>query len=577
MAENVLGSLFQDIADAIRSRTGGTDKMAPNDFPDEILSIVAGGSVEGDDGTAVRATTGWIYTDRSGIYRQTITHGLGVVPDLVLVSNGNWLGLTNAQKEANPLMFVWGAHSKFKTAFSGTLCGAACTIQGITLSNGNDKGIDEYSPTDVFISCPDNNTFEFGMSESSYNGYYGLVAPDDEGTEGVYKWIAITGMGGTVSDGSGSAEGCVTVTFMNGDTVLFTRPVYSGDTCANPVEQGRIETPTRASTAQYDYAFNGWATVDGGTADSTALQNITADTVLYAAYASSLRKYTVRFYDGDTLLHTEQVEYGKSSSYVPNKEGYTLIKWTPEPTNITGDTDCIATFTEAFDFQHASWDYIATIAESGRAAENFAIGDTKVFTISLPDSTPIDMTVEIVGFNHDTLSDDSGTAGISVMTKYLMPQTRRMSNDGTHTWATSELRAFCNGELFNALPSTLKPHIKEVKKAYNNHGSRGAATVADKCWVPSHTECGVTYGTTSGGGTLILALGTTYQGYTDGVIQLPKSIFGKTSTVTYWWYRAVHNSATYYFARQYYNKTSANSYHINAQNASTNYCFGFCI
>lgn len=41
MAENVLGSLFQDIADAIRSKTGGTDKMAPNDFPDEIASIEA--------------------------------------------------------------------------------------------------------------------------------------------------------------------------------------------------------------------------------------------------------------------------------------------------------------------------------------------------------------------------------------------------------------------------------------------------------------------------------------------------------------------------------------------------------
>lgn len=43
---NVLGTLFQDIADAIRTKTGGTGTMAPADFPGEILSIT-GGSEEG--------------------------------------------------------------------------------------------------------------------------------------------------------------------------------------------------------------------------------------------------------------------------------------------------------------------------------------------------------------------------------------------------------------------------------------------------------------------------------------------------------------------------------------------------
>lgn len=39
---NVLGTLFQDIADAIRTKTGGTGTMAPADFPGEILSITGG-------------------------------------------------------------------------------------------------------------------------------------------------------------------------------------------------------------------------------------------------------------------------------------------------------------------------------------------------------------------------------------------------------------------------------------------------------------------------------------------------------------------------------------------------------
>ena len=41
-----LSELFQDIADAIRSKTGNSGKMKPIDFPNEILNIEAGGSVD---------------------------------------------------------------------------------------------------------------------------------------------------------------------------------------------------------------------------------------------------------------------------------------------------------------------------------------------------------------------------------------------------------------------------------------------------------------------------------------------------------------------------------------------------
>lgn len=44
MAENVLGTLFGDIADAIRGKTGGTETMKPADFPYEIKDIETGDS-----------------------------------------------------------------------------------------------------------------------------------------------------------------------------------------------------------------------------------------------------------------------------------------------------------------------------------------------------------------------------------------------------------------------------------------------------------------------------------------------------------------------------------------------------
>ena len=44
---NVLGELFQDIADAIRTKNGNTESMKPNEFPEAILLIETG--VDGDE------------------------------------------------------------------------------------------------------------------------------------------------------------------------------------------------------------------------------------------------------------------------------------------------------------------------------------------------------------------------------------------------------------------------------------------------------------------------------------------------------------------------------------------------
>lgn len=45
MAEHdSLNSLFTDIANAIRKKTGGTNPIVANNFPEEILKITAGGS-----------------------------------------------------------------------------------------------------------------------------------------------------------------------------------------------------------------------------------------------------------------------------------------------------------------------------------------------------------------------------------------------------------------------------------------------------------------------------------------------------------------------------------------------------
>ena len=85
---NVLATLFSDIANAIRNKTGNTDKMSPKDFPTQIESISVGGGGGGD-------TSSWKFasgkaTGNGGTV--TITHGLGSVPDIIYVSAGGTAG-----------------------------------------------------------------------------------------------------------------------------------------------------------------------------------------------------------------------------------------------------------------------------------------------------------------------------------------------------------------------------------------------------------------------------------------------------------------------------------------------------
>ena len=123
----------------------------------------------------------------------------------------------------------------------------------------------------------------------------------------------------------------LTVRFIDSDgtTVLNTQMVDPGKDAIlpnPPVKEG--------------YTFTGWLPEP---------TNITRDTDCYAQYEAiqeSSKRLKVRFFDNDgtTLLSEQMVDPGKDAitPIPPSKEGYEFIRWTPEPVNITKDTDCFA-------------------------------------------------------------------------------------------------------------------------------------------------------------------------------------------------------------------------------------------
>lgn len=134
-----------------------------------------------------------------------------------------------------------------------------------------------------------------------------------------------------------------------GSTLLKTVTVSDGGDAAYG-----SSNPTKASTAQYSYSFTGWSLTAGGSANSNALKAVTKDRDVYAAFSSTVRKYTVRFYNGTTLVQTiSDVPYGSGASYTgdtPTKtdvgkpEDYEFTGWNPSPNGITGNTDCYAQY-----------------------------------------------------------------------------------------------------------------------------------------------------------------------------------------------------------------------------------------
>ncbi len=133
-----------------------------------------------------------------------------------------------------------------------------------------------------------------------------------------------------------------------GSTLLAMAEVQDG---GNGAYEG--STPTKASTAQYTYTFSGWSLTPGGSANANALNNVTADRNVYAAFTATVRTYTVRWYNGSTLLETDTgVPYGGSAEYngeAPeysgeNAEDYEFTGFAPSGKNITGDTNCYAQF-----------------------------------------------------------------------------------------------------------------------------------------------------------------------------------------------------------------------------------------
>ena len=200
----------------------------------------------------------------------------------------------------------------------------------------------------------------------------------------------------------------------DGKTVLYTELIQNGGNGTCPSTAGNIPKPTRASTAQYDYTFGGWSKNMDDIPDLHALQKVEADRIVYAAFNHSLRYYSVKFYSGTTLLQTVTAGYGSDAVYtgepvtktdVDDPTDFDFIGWSPEPTDIKGDTVCYAKFYDSREISD-SWATIVENCNNGSATRKYEIGSYKSLDITLPNGTVDTVEMQVVAHNHDELADN---------------------------------------------------------------------------------------------------------------------------------------------------------------------------
>lgn len=275
----------------------------------------------------------------------------------------------------------------------------------------------------------------------------------------------------SVSGGTSNDDRVKYVTFMHGETELIKYPVIIGDTVKDVVRQKIIDEPTKEPTETIEYSYGGWSLTDGGEADSNALKNVVEDRTVYYVFKESARKYTVKFYDGETLLKTEQVVYGGEVTYEATKDGYFLGGWsltnggevdTNALTNVTEDRTVYAVWVESIAFADATWAEIDMVSKKGNASKMWSVGDKKKITIG-----GLTREIVIIGFDMDKDSDGNTVGVTMTIADEPYPETTfEVPEFSSKAWADWGIQAAVDG-IFADLPEDMQAVIKPVLKTYN--------------------------------------------------------------------------------------------------------------
>ena len=340
-------------------------------------------------------------------------------------------------------------------------------------------------------------------------------------------------------------------------------------TCLDGVPQESAPSvPSRSQTAQYTFTAVGWnKQMDASTNDPSAIQNVTADTIVYAAYSRVTRTYTVTWKnaDGTTLETDTNVPYGTTPTYngsTPTQDGVEYSGWDPAISAVTGNITYTAAYAEVKEITD-SWDTIIANIDNNTYKSKYKIGNYKPLDLG----TEGTINMQIVGIDVDE-NRSGATVPLTFIGMELLNTSHRMNpsktsgTEGTGTlggWEKSEMRSYLNDTILPLIPSNVAERINAVKKisnAYDVNETAFQQTTYDRLWIPGHREI---FNSTSYDKT-----GPVYSAiYKDNSSRIKSKVGGSASG---WWLRSASYAANFRFV--------SNSGSDNSSDAS--YSSGVC-
>ena len=212
------------------------------------------------------------------------------------------------------------------------------------------------------------------------------------------------------------------------------------------------------------------------------------------------------------------------------------------------------------------WNDIIEAEKDGTFLSKYSIGDTK--SIKFGD---LPVLMEIVAFDKDLLSDNSGVAHITWLSKYPA-FTRRYGPSVVNGWVQSEIRGYLRSQLALCQEDLLDA-IKEVKKTYycaNPSSTQGTFTTFDTVFIPSAKELGLT-------GSFVETDGVIYSDkFTDNSSRKKFSGLDSTSTAAKYYTRSTTYSKSSSADSEVGVSESGAASSVSPTSSSYTIVFGFC-
>jgi len=133
-----------------------------------------------------------------------------------------------------------------------------------------------------------------------------------------------------------------------------------------------------------------------------------------------------------------------------------------------------------------SWEQIIAAITYGTARQRYKVGDTK--TLDLGELGVIHM--QLAGFDLDERTDGGGKAATTWIAQELLPEGHVMNESGSSQggWRDSDLRAYLNEVVYEAIPQVVRERLICVSKHQYDLTEQAENETDEWIWIPDRDE-----------------------------------------------------------------------------------------